>query len=110
MTPQDLVALFAGLFIFGMIWLRTRTAYSRRYVGTMRLTQAGRIYFALAVIVLALGWIAAPALGRVSTSGMAASSTLVRVIWFLVAYYLFIAVHRLLSTRKIVVFTGQPRA
>jgi hypothetical protein len=106
MTPQDLIALLAGLFIFGMIWLRTRTQYTRQHVGGLRLTQAGRLYFAAVAVLLVLGWFVAPAVGRASAPAMAASSTLVRVIWFLVIYYLFIAVHRILGGRKIAVFQG----
>jgi hypothetical protein len=106
MTPQDLIALLAGLFIFGMIWLRTRTQYTRQQRGVLHLTPAGRLYFAAVVALLVLAWFVAPLVGRASATAMAASSTLVRVIGFLVIYYLFIAVHRILGRRRIAVFQG----
>jgi hypothetical protein len=103
-SPQDLIALFAAVFIIGMVWLRTRTFYVRKRTGPLRLTQAGRVYFAVVGVLLVIGWFAAPALGLIVAPAMAASSTLVRVVWFLAVYYLCIPVHRILDARKIAVF------
>jgi hypothetical protein len=104
MSPQELIALLAAVFILGMIWLRTRTFYVRRRTGPLRLTKAGQAYFVVVLVLLAIGWFAAPVLGPKVAPAMASSSTLVRVIWFLAVYYLCIPVHRLLDARKIVVF------
>lgn len=106
MSPQDLISLVAAGFIVGMIWLRTRTFYVRRRAGPLRLTRAGQMFFLGAVVLIAVGWVAAPALGPKVAPVMAASATLVRVVWFLAVYYLCIPVHRLLDARKIVVFAA----
>jgi hypothetical protein len=104
MSPQDFISLVAAIFIFGMVWLRTRTYYVRRRTGPLQLTAQGRIYFGAVVALIAIGWIAAPALGKVIAPAMAASATLVRVVWFLAIYYLCIPVHRLLDSRGAAVF------
>ena len=104
MSPQDLIALVAAVFILGMIWLRTRTFYVRRRTGPLQLTRAGQVFFGAVVAAVAIGWFAAPALGPRVAPNMAASSTLVRVVWFLAVYYLCIPVHRILDARKILVF------
>lgn len=104
MTPQDFTALIAAIFIVGMIWLRTRTYYSRQRTGPLQLTQQGRVYFAIVLALIVVGWFIAPPLGRVVAPAMAASGTLVRVVWFLAIYYLCIPVHRFLNSRQVVVF------
>jgi hypothetical protein len=104
MNAQDVIVPFTSLFIVGMIWLRTRMQYSRSGVGPLRLQPAGRIYFAAAVAVMAVGWFAAPVLGRALWPTTGATPTLMRVVWCLVTYYIFIVVHRILKIRGTVVF------
>jgi hypothetical protein len=104
MNAQDVIVPFTSLFIVGMIWLRTRMQYSRSGVGPLRLQPAGRIYFAAAIAVLAVGWFIAPALGRALWPTTGATPTLMRVVWCLATYYIFIVVHRVLKVRGTVVF------
>jgi hypothetical protein len=104
MAPQDLTALIAGIFILGMVWLRTRTFYTRQRRGPIQITREGRIFFAAIVALLVIGWLLSPTLGKVVAPAMPANATLVRVVWFLVVYYLCIPVHRILNARKIAVF------
>jgi hypothetical protein len=87
-----------------MIWLRTRMQYTRRGGGPLHLERAGWIYFASALGVLAIGWVAAPMLGRALWAGTAVTPTLLRVVWFLATYYVFILVHRVLRSRGTPVF------
>src|SRR3977135_490559 len=63
MTPLDWLTAGTALFIVGMVWLRTRMHYRRGRERTS-LTRAGRIYFAVLLGVLVLGWLVAPAAGR----------------------------------------------
>ena len=105
MNARDVIAPFTGLFIVGMIWLRTRMHYSRGGVGPLRLRPAGRLYFAAAVALLVAGWFVAPIIGRVLWPVAGATPTLLRVVWCLATYYIFIAVHRVLRMRGAVVFT-----
>ncbi|HTT03515.1 MAG TPA: hypothetical protein VMG11_15655 [Steroidobacteraceae bacterium] len=105
MSAQDLSAAITAAFIVGMIWLRTRMQYAGRKVGTLRLRAAGRTYFAAVVLLLAVGWFAAPALGHSAWPG--AGSMILRVLWFLATYYVFIIVHRVLQRRRIDVFGGE---
>lgn len=104
MRPQDLTSIITAVFIVGMVWLRTRTHYLRRGRGTLRLAGAGRWYFGAVLGMLAAGWFAAPPIGRSIWPGVGADSTILRVIWFLATYYLFILVHRALQARQIEVF------
>lgn len=107
-TVLDLSSGVTGVFIIGMIWLRTRM----QYLGLIRsapgrklqLQQAGRIYFACAAVLVLIGWFAAPALGAAFWPATAANPALTRVIWFLLTYYVFIFVHRGLQARGIAVF------
>ena len=115
MSGLDLVSAITVLFIIGMIWLRTRMQYAglgRREPGRkLQLEKAGRVYFACAVALLAVGWWAAPPLGAAFWPVTAANPAMTRVIWFLLSYYLFILIHRLLQARGIAVFKvreGQP--
>ena len=116
----DLSSGVTALFIVGMIWLRTRM----QYVGLLRggsghklhLEKAGWAYFAGVVVLLALGWFLAPSLGAsfwpataanaggIGGKGTVAQPALTRVIWFLLTYYLFIIVHRVLKARGVMVF------
>ncbi len=63
MTPLDWLTAGTALFIVGMVWLRTRMHYRRGRERTS-LTRAGRIYFAVLLGVLVLGWLVAPAAGH----------------------------------------------
>jgi hypothetical protein len=115
MLPPDAVCVVAALFIFGMVWLRTRMHYRRerararapslrRAPARLTLTRAGWGYFVSLAAALAVGWFAAPLLARQLAGGVAVAPLLARVIWFLVMYYLFIPVHRALRVRGVQVF------
>ncbi|MGH8220960.1 MAG: hypothetical protein ACREUT_20690 [Steroidobacteraceae bacterium] len=107
MRLQDLTSIITAVFIVGMVWLRTRMHYVRRGHGALRLAGAGRWYFAAVLAMLAAGWFAAPPIGRSIWPGAGGDSTILRVIWFLATYYLFILVHRALQARRIEVFGSQ---
>ncbi len=108
MTVLDLSSAITVLFIIGMIWLRTRM----QYVGLARsvpgrklgLEKAGRMYFGSAIALLAVGWFAAPLVGAALWPVTATNPVVPRVIWFLLSYYVFIVVHRVLKSRGIAVF------
>jgi hypothetical protein len=108
MTALDVSSAITVLFIIGMIWLRTRMQYvglARGEPGRkLRLEKAGRLYFGSAVALLALGWFAAPTIGAALWPVTAATPVVPRVIWFLLSYYVFIVVHRVLKGRGIAVF------
>ena len=104
MNSQDIISAVTVLFIVGMIWLRTRMQYARQARGVLQLQSAGKIYFAAAVAVLLLGWLVAPAVGRSMWPDTNVTPGLMRVIWFLVTYYVFILVHRVLKARGVEVF------
>src|SRR3984893_1739975 len=103
MTSPDSLTAGTALFIVGMVWLRTRIHYPR---GRERLllTRAGRIYFAVLLGVLVLGWLVAPAAGHALWPAAASTPTLARVVWFLATYYVFIPLHRGLRARGVEVF------
>jgi hypothetical protein len=108
MTALDVSSAITVLFIIGMIWLRTRMQYAgltRREPGRkLRLEKTGRVYFASAIALLAVGWFAAPSIGAAFWPVTVASPAVSRVIWCLLAYYVFIVVHRVLRTRGVAVF------
>jgi len=104
MNGQDLISAITVLFIVGMIWLRTRMQYSRQARGVLELQRAGKIYFAAVIVMLLLGWLIAPAVGRTMLPDTNVTPGLMRVVWFLVTYYVFILVHRVLKTRGVAVF------
>ena len=104
MNAQDAIVPFTAMLMLGLIWIRTRVQYSAGAEGPLRLQSAGKLYFAAAAAVLALGWFAAPALGRMFWPAAGATPTLMRVIWCLVTYYIFIIVHRVLKGRGTAVF------
>ena len=108
MTLLDLSTAIAALFIVGMIWLRTRMQYVGLVRGApghkLQLEKAGRLYFICAAALLIVGWFAAPPLGATLWPASAANPALIRVIWFLLTYYVFIIIHRALQARGIVVF------
>jgi hypothetical protein len=104
MNTQDIVSAVTALFMVGMIWLRTRVQYSQRTRGSLRLQPAGRVYFAIVVAVLLLGWLVAPAVGRLVWPAADITPMLPRGIWFLAAYYLSILASRILKSRGVEVF------
>ena len=104
MGTQDILSAITVLFIVGMIWLRTRTLYTRQVRGALQLQPAGRIYFAAALAVLVLGWLVAPLLGRLMLADTNVTPGLMRVIWFLATYYVFIVVHRILKVKGIALY------
>ena|SRR5579872_3997995 len=101
---QYLIVAITFVFILGMIWLRSRLHYVERGGGVLRLQPAGRIYFASALGVLIIGWFVAPAVGHAIWPGAAITPTLMRVVWCLGTYYVYILVHRLLKSRGTMVF------
>jgi hypothetical protein len=105
MTTPDVISAVTSLFIAGMIWLRTRMQYPRGR-GRLRLQRAGRIYFGAAIGLLVLGWLLAPILGRAAWPTTNVTPTLLRVVWFLATYYVFILVHRILKVRGVEVFVA----
>ncbi len=104
MQTQDIISVVTVLFIVGMIWLRTRVLYTREVRGVLQLQRAGRIYFAAVLVVLVLGWLVAPLLGRLAWPDTNVTPLLLRVIWFLATYYVFILVHRILKAKGIEVY------
>jgi hypothetical protein len=104
MGAQDILSAVTVLFIVGMIWLRTRTLYTRQVRGTLQLQPAGRIYFAAAFAMLVLGWLVAPLIGRLMLPDTNVTPGLMRVIWFLATYYVFIVVHRILKVKGVAVY------
>jgi hypothetical protein len=104
MNSLDLIAAVTVLFIVGMIWLRTRMQYAQKVRGPLQLQPAGKLYFAAAIAVLLLGWLVAPVVGRMLWPDTNVTPGLMRVVWFLVTYYVFILVHRVLKTRGVEVF------
>jgi hypothetical protein len=104
MDAQDVIVPITALLMLGLIWVRTRIQYSRGAQGPLRLQRAGQIYFASAVLLLATGWFAAPVLGRAFWPVPGVTPTLVRVVWCLATYYIFIIVHRVMQTRGAAVF------
>jgi hypothetical protein len=106
MISQDAISAFAALFIVGMLWLRTRIHYRDPAPGGRALTRAGAMYFVAFALVLLCGWFAAPSLARVFAGTTPVPATLARVVWFLLAYYLFIPLHRVLQARGHPVFSA----
>lgn len=104
MQTQDIVSAVTVLFIVGMIWLRTRVLYTRQVRGVLQLQRAGRIYFAAAFAMLVSGWLVAPLIGRLAWPDTNVTPLLMRVIWFLATYYVFIVVHRILKGKGVEVY------
>jgi hypothetical protein len=111
MLPGNALSALSALFIGAMVWLRTRMHYPRAPGGRRSLTRAGALYFAVLVALLAVGWFAAPPLGRQLTASFLVAPAFARAVWFLGAYYLFILLHRALGARGVVVFRsdGSPQ-
>lgn len=105
MNAQDLIVAFTSLFIVGMIWIRTRMQYLRRGAGPLHLAPRGRLYFGAAIVLLMVGWFAAPLIGESFWPNTGATPTLMRVVWCLATYYVFIVIHRVLKSRGTEVFT-----
>ena len=108
MNAQDTIVAISALFIGGMIWLRTRTQYIQRAArrGPLRLEPAGRIYFAAVLAALILGYFVAPLIGHVIWPETGATPTLMRVVWYLATYYLFILVNRVVQLQGRAVFSA----
>lgn len=104
MGTQDIISAVTVLFIVGMIWLRTRMLYTREARGVLQLQRAGRIYFGAVAAVLVSGWLVAPLIGRLAWPDTNVTPLLMRVIWFLATYYVFIAVHRILKAKGVAVY------
>jgi hypothetical protein len=107
MDVQDAIVPFTALLMLGLIWVRTRIQYSRAAGGPVRLRRAGQIYFGSAVAFLVVGWFAAPVLGRTFWPASGVTPTLLRVLWCLATYYIFIIVHRVMKTQGAAVFGSQ---
>jgi hypothetical protein len=108
MNAQDVIVPFTAVLMLGLIWIRTRIQYSRAGTGPLRLQAAGRIYFGAVLAVLAVGWFVAPVLGRTFWPVPGVTPTLLRVVWCLATYYIFIVVHRMMKTRGTPVFGVNP--
>ena len=93
----------AALFI-GMTWLRTRLQYAGGGTGPLVLQPAGRIYFSCLIVSLICGWLMAPPIGRALWPQPGQTATLMRVVWFLATYFIFIPIHGLLRTRGVLLF------
>jgi hypothetical protein len=78
--------------------------YARRGAGPLHLASAGRIYFGAVIALLFIGWFAAPVIGQTFWPTTGATPTLMRVVWCLVTYYIFILIHRVLKARGTAVF------
>jgi hypothetical protein len=107
MNAQDWIVAFTSLFIVGMIWIRTRMQYLRRGAGPLHLAPSGRVYFGAAIVLLMVGWFAAPLIGESVWPNTGATPTLMRVVWCLATYYVFIVIHRVLKSRGTEVFTRE---
>lgn len=105
MNAQDAIVPFTAVLMLGLIWIRTRIQYSRGGEGPPRLQPAGRIYFGAAAALLCVGWFAAPVLGRVFWPMTGVTPTLMRVVWCLATYYIFIVAHRIMKSRGTEVFS-----
>lgn len=108
MEPQDLLSVGTAVFILAMIWFRTRMHYTRQIRGPLRLQRAGQVYFAAAIAVLLLGWLLAPAAGRILSPATTTPPQILRFVWFMATYLVFIVVHRILKARHVEVFKGTP--
>ena len=108
MQTPDIISAVTVLFIIGMVWLRTRVLYTREARGVLQLQRAGKIYFAAVVAVLVLGWLVAPLIGRLAWPDRNVTPLLLRVIWFLATYYVFIGVHRFLKAKGVEVYKVAP--
>jgi hypothetical protein len=104
MALQYAIVAITAIFIMGMIWFRTRLQYSRRGTG-LRLERSGRIYFASALVTIITGWVVAPSVGQALVPSPAVTPTLARIVWSLAVYYVFIVVHRVLKSQRVVLFT-----
>jgi hypothetical protein len=108
MLSPNAICVVTALFIVGMAWLRTRLQYAKEVAGRRRLTRGGAIYFGALGWLLLLGWFVAPVLAGWLSSSAPVAPTLARVVWFLVSYYLFIPVHRVLRAHGVPAFRSAP--
>jgi hypothetical protein len=102
MDDTDLISAGSALMLLGMIWLRTRMHYAGGVRGPMKLQPAGKIYFAVVIALLLLGWVVAPWLGR--SFSPTTPPAFLRGAWFLAIYFIFIPIHRTLKARGVEVF------
>ena len=105
MNAQDAIFPFTAILMLGLIWIRTRIQYSRGAEGPPRLQVVGRIYFVAAAALLTIGWFAAPVVGQEFFPMTGATPTLMRVVWCLATYYIFILVHRVMKSRGAEIFS-----
>jgi hypothetical protein len=110
MFPPDAVSAAIALFIVVMAWLRTRMQYVPAPRGRLRLTATGVLYFTALVLLLVSGWFAAPRVARRFAALAPVAPALARTAWFLLVYYLFIPLHRVLKARGALVFRGADAA
>jgi len=106
-TDEDTLVAVTGLFIIGMTWLRTRLQYRKREGESLHLLPQGWLYFGCLVMTLGLGWVAAPALGQSLWPAALATTTLMRVLWFMTTYFIFIVAHRSLRARGTLLFASR---
>ena len=104
MSAEDVLPAGAGVFIAGMIWLRTRMVYARERRGPLERTREGTVYLSSVLAVLLILWFAAPVIFRLVWPESRVSAAVPRVIAFLLAYYLFIPAHKLLRARGLQVY------
>jgi hypothetical protein len=110
MHASNAPGALALLFILVMVWFRTRLQYPRVPGTRLRLTRAGAGYFAALLVLLVVGWFAAPPLVQHFGPSVSMSGTLAQAAWFLGMYAAFIALHRVLRSRNVQVFRGAAAA
>jgi prolipoprotein diacylglyceryltransferase len=104
MLAANAPGALALLFIFAMVWFRTRLHYPRAPGQALRLTRAGLGYFGALLGLLLIGWVVAPLLARRLGLGATLTDISARAVWFLAVYAMFIPAHRLLKARDIGIF------
>jgi hypothetical protein len=104
MSSEPVAAAITASFIAGMIWLRARMQYVRRGSGPLQLQLSGRIYFGSALACLAVGAVLAPVLSSVLGPVPTVTPTVMRLVWFLSTYFVFIIVHRVLMAQGRVLY------
>jgi hypothetical protein len=105
MDLADVVGAFGALFIIAMCWLRTAMHYPRTGPGRRQLTPMGVGYFGAFLLLLVVGWFAAPPIVRGISAAPIMTPVFARVAWFLAVYYAFIPLHGALRARGRAVFT-----
>jgi hypothetical protein len=104
MLPADAIGAALALFIFGMVWLRTRMHYAPAPQGRLHVTAVGAVYFGALAVLLVSGWFVAP---RVAPRlGYPVPAIVARAVGFLLLYYLSVPVHRALKAHRAAVFAA----